>query len=489
VLTYGTINVTGGGEILVGATSGNRGAITVDGKYVFAGLGTVNAGIDLTNGGTVKAEQPAGGTLTVNGNINGVGEIEPIMKFEVNGTIGGAVEIGFNPDVHTTGQLVLDVPRGDQGEIVGFDVGNSIDVKGLEFTQALFTPGATGHPGTLELSGGTDAPLDLLVEGNYGAHDFLATPGATDTMVTLVPCYRAGTLILTARGEMKVEQLVIGDRVVTRSGQIRPIKWIGRRSYSGRFIVGRKDILPVCIKAGALGHKLPGRDLWISPHHAMYFADDGGVLIEARHLVNGVSIVQAEQVEKIAYFHIELDTHDAIVAEGALSETFIDDGSRRMFHNAHEYKTLYSGSAPQAPRYCAPRLEGGFELEAVRRRIAKRTGLVPAVHAQPPGELRGFVDLVSLERIEGWAQNSDHPEAPVCLDIYIDARLAGQVLANRYREDLDEAGFGSGCHAFAFTPTRGIGFDPQTVEVRRSLDGAVLTRSTCAVRITGALAA
>ena len=32
--------------------------------------------------------------------------------------------------------------------------------------------------------------------------------------------------------------------------------------------------------------------------------------------------------------------------------------------------------------------------------------------------MRGHVDLVSLNRIEGWAQNIDHPEAPVCLDIY-----------------------------------------------------------------------
>ena len=56
------------------------------------------------------------------------------------------------------------------------------------------------------------------------------------------------------------------------SGALRPIKWIGRRSYGGRFVMGRKDILPVCIKAGALGDNVPRRDLWISPHHAMYFA-------------------------------------------------------------------------------------------------------------------------------------------------------------------------------------------------------------------------
>ena len=66
----------------------------------------------------------------------------------------------------------------------------------------------------------------------------------------------------------------IGDKVRTASGALRPIKWIGRRSYGGRFVMGRKDILPICIKAGALGDNVPRRDLWISPHHAMYFEDE-----------------------------------------------------------------------------------------------------------------------------------------------------------------------------------------------------------------------
>ena len=86
------------------------------------------------------------------------------------------------------------------------------------------------------------------------------------------------------------------------------------------------------------------RDLWISPHHAMYLE---GVLIEARDLVNDVSVVQAERVEEVEYFHIELDSHDVIVAEGSLSETFVDDRSRGMFHNAHEYDALRKHPLPE----------------------------------------------------------------------------------------------------------------------------------------------
>ncbi len=201
------------------------------------------------------------------------------------------------------------------------------------------------------------------------------------TTVSDTPCYCRGTLIATARGEVAVEALTIGDRVATRSGALRPIKWIGRRSYGGRFILGRTDILPVCIKAGALDDSVPRRDLWISPHHAMYFKDMyfkdknlEGVLIEARDLVNGVSIVQAERVEKVEYFHIELDSHDVIVAEGSLSESFIDDDSRGMFHNAHDYDTLYSDMPSKPAQYCAPRCDDGYELETVRRKLALRAG-------------------------------------------------------------------------------------------------------------------
>jgi type VI protein secretion system component Hcp len=183
-----------------------------------------------------------------------------------------------------------------------------------------------------------------------------------------VPCYCPGTLILTDRGEVAVETLSIGDVVMTMSGAARPIKWIGRRSYAGRFAFGQKDILPVCIKAGALDENTPRRDLWISPHHAMFLE---GVLIEARDLVNGVSIVQAETVDKVEYFHIELDTHDVLVAKGAFSESFIDDDSRNMFHNAPEYRTLYPADEQGAVRYYAPRVDAGYNV-ATSYRGARR---------------------------------------------------------------------------------------------------------------------
>jgi hypothetical protein len=315
-------------------------------------------------------------------------------------------------------------------------------------------PGGYGHAG-----------------GGGGGGTAFANFGGAGT-INLTPCYCPGTLIKTPHGEARVETLEIGDEVMTASGVARPIKWIGRRSYAGRFVMGRKDILPICIKAGALDENVPKRDLWVSPHHAMYLE---GVLIEAKDLVNGVSIVQAEQVEKVEYFHIEFDTHDVIIAEGALAESFIDDDSRGMFHNAHEYETLYAGdAAPAVAHYCAPRLNEGYQVEEARRRIAARAGLVQVAKGEQLGPLRGYVDEVSTTRIAGWAQNPDHPDAPVCLDIFADGQMIGQVLANTYRTDLWRAGIGSGYHAFTFVPPQGIAL--ASVELRRSLDGALLAR-------------
>jgi hypothetical protein len=294
-------------------------------------------------------------------------------------------------------------------------------------------------------------------------------------------CYCAGTLIATERGAIAVEGLEIGHRLMTVAGVARPIKWIGRSSYSGRVATGRTDILPVCIKAGALADDVPSRDLWISPNHAMYFKDEHGegALIEAKDLVNSLSIVQAQSVEQLEYFHVELETHDVIVAEGALAETFIGDDDRARFHNAHEYWRLYPEAASEAAapaRYCAPRLESGYQLEAVQRRLVLRAGLGRGGDDSSLGELRGFIDLVSADSIEGWAQDADHPEAPVCLDVYAGEVLLGQVLANRYREGLADFTKGSGRHSFVFTPPNEVVFDPANVEVRRSLDGAALRR-------------
>jgi len=214
------------------------------------------------------------------------------------------------------------------------------------------------------------SPFDQLPVRNYSGGN--ATPSnlvyiLSTTITSGVACYAIGTLILTETGEVAVEALAIGDRLVTASGKLRPVRWIGHRRYAGRFV--SRAVLPIRIAAGALGNGVPRRNLLVSPKHAMLL---DGLLIPAEHLVDGTTIRQLDRAETVDYVHVELDSHDVILAEGAPSETFVDDGNRAMFYNAQDHAERY----PHAPRadalYCAPRVESGYLLEAVRVRLATR---------------------------------------------------------------------------------------------------------------------
>jgi hypothetical protein len=452
---------------------------------VIQNAGGQNADLTLAglsqSGPQVSLPDLTGGLATVPAGTYGPGEVmELFLEFNKAVTVtGDTVTLSLNDG----GTATLDAANTtalDQLGIVAFDytvAANAEDVSQLAVT-------AINNGSTIEDSLGDPAQFP---NGPPTFADVAIDPAAPSQDNN--PCYCRGTLVRTPCGNKRVEKLQIGDEVMTASGAARPIKWIGRRSYNGRFVMGRKDILPVCIKAGALADNVPRRDLWISPNHAMYFEDNlDGVLIEAKDLVNGASIVQAERVDEVEYFHIELDTHDILIAEGALSESFIDDDSRGMFHNANEYRALYPAAAT-ITRYCAPRLDEGYEVEAIRQGLAVRAGLESSNEATRAGNLLGFVDRVTPHVIEGWAQNADHPEAPVCLDIYAGGRLIGQVLANRYREDLQHAGMGSGRHSFAFTPPAGLVFTLDAIEVQRSLDGEVLPATAQVKRIRTSIAA
>jgi Hint domain len=278
-------------------------------------------------------------------------------------------------------------------------------------------------------------------------------------------CYLVGTWIATADGEAAVEELKIGDFVRTLSDALRPLKWIGRRAYSARFARNNPDLLPMRFKAGALAEGVPTRDLLVSPKHAMFL---DGVLIPAEHLVNGATIVQEAPGEDIHYFHLELDSHDVLIAEGAFSESFVNDDSRGMFQNAHEFRELYPEDRQKQPVYCAPRVEDGFKLDRVRRRLAERAGLVyPA--ATDFGALLGAVERCDHEGVSGWALNTAFRNAPVCLDVIVDDAFIGYAYAEAAREK----------GGWRFDLRFPVALDPtceHKIELRRSADGAGLKK-------------
>jgi glycosyltransferase involved in cell wall biosynthesis len=292
-----------------------------------------------------------------------------------------------------------------------------------------------------------------------------------------IACFCDGTRILTEHGEVPVDQLAIGDRVATWSGALRPIKWIGRRSYGGRFIRGNLNVLPVIVKAGALADGVPRRDLFLSPLHALLL---DGVLVPAECLVNGRSIVGCQAAETVAYVHIELDSHDVIFAEGAAAETFVDCDSRGMFQNAHEFAELYPGDEPTCWAFCAPRLDDGPALGRLWRKLAERAGIASAMEGNRsgPAMLQGHLDRADREVISGWARDGGHPDHPVALKIVIDGTLAGQVTAYRFRQDVAAAGYGTGRHGFQFATPPDLSRDcPHMIAVVSEADGVAVAGS------------
>jgi lysophospholipase L1-like esterase len=239
--------------------------------------------------------------------------------------------------------------------------------------------------GVIDLSGTSDDNASLLEsEGllnSDGVHPTAAYDAqyATELAALLiapitvgigphvVACYTRGTLILTQYGEVSVEDLVVGNVLINAFGLYRSIKWIGWRSYTARFVAANPNVQPIRFCAGSIGHDLPRRDLLVSPEHAMFL---NGVLVPAHHLVNSSTIVREPRLDRIDYYHIELETHDVLLAEGAPSESFVDDDSRGMFHNAHAFFLLYP-DVPSPANYCARRVEQGAELEAIRHQLAE----------------------------------------------------------------------------------------------------------------------
>ena len=186
-------------------------------------------------------------------------------------------------------------------------------------------------------------------------------------------CILRGTRVRSASGDVPVESLKIGDMIQSSvTGEFRAIRWIGRRLLDGSSLDTeqlRKVHLPVRIARDAIAQGLPACDLYISPGHALLIGEYG---VSARLLINGSSIRQVQAMEEIEYFHVELDSHDGMFAEGLPVETYLEADNRQAYDNAAEYEALYPGDDPRLQEPCVKIDIPLAALERIRANVDKR---------------------------------------------------------------------------------------------------------------------
>ncbi|MGX9935253.1 Hint domain-containing protein [Advenella kashmirensis] len=186
-------------------------------------------------------------------------------------------------------------------------------------------------------------------------------------------CYLKGTHIATPEGEAKVEDLKTGDKVLTASGNVATVKWLGHRTLFKKRIPEKdaKRAFPILFRKGCIADNVPHRDLIMSPGHHVFF---DGNLVPAMALVNGISIVQQFEMQSFQYFHVELEQFDILLAEGVPAESYVDTGNRSMFQNAHEV-AMNPDFGPAEGRPKVPGItvvRKGPVVEAIRAKLLER---------------------------------------------------------------------------------------------------------------------
>jgi hypothetical protein len=393
----GTIDISAGTiDIVSASTTLTTKTLKQTGGVININAGTLYASTSLTQGpgtinigaGTLRAytiNQSAGGSIV----FTGAGTLQ-IDSFQFSaatvdlGTLAVHGTVLWNYIDKTTPHLTL--KNFFSGDALRVTVGTA-STAGLKLT---YSGNATAGTVTISDTLGTVGVVNVSdPTGGLGQSAFSVKTGGSGAgtyveLDTTVPCFLRGTRIATARGEVAVEDLCIGDLVVTASGCPQPVTWIGTRAYVTSLLPEdvRAGLLPVRIAAGALGEGRPARDLFVSPEHMMCIGD---VLVPAGKLLNGTTITRAEDPGVVQYFHVELPRHSVILAEGAPAESFLDTGNRNMFGNVLDY--LARGASLDAPRQapCLPVVTGGAALEAVRATLAACAGHpLPFVAASMP---------------------------------------------------------------------------------------------------------
>ena len=327
---------------------GGEGADNIDGGD---GDDTIYGGLDPIFPDTLNIPdaldlRPDNGTDTIHGGdgddtIFGQDDNDVIYGDAGDDVLDGGIDDdeiygGADDDVLTGGEGSDDLYGGDDSDTFIVDSpddgdGDVIDggTDGVDF-DTLDLTGA----GSFQITGET---VDADGDSTSGTIEFLDAPGGTVTgtldfaeIERIIPCFTPGTSIATLRGEMPVEDLKVGDKVITRDNGAQEIRWVGCKPMSALELQASKHLQPIRIQKGSLGNGLPERDLLVSPNHKVLISkpevgllfNEPEVLVPAKHLVKPSDGIQTVNLGATSYIHIMFDNHEVVLSNGAWTESF-----------------------------------------------------------------------------------------------------------------------------------------------------------------------
>lgn len=191
----------------------------------------------------------------------------------------------------------------------------------LRFTRndgADKTISPTETPGVAE--NGSGILLTLVNYAGFGG------PGSSPAVTIVNPCFTRGTLIEAKQGLVAVEDIKIGDEILTVEGGYSPVKWVGFRKVSPAQMMVDSKVQPVRIKANTFGKH---DEITLSPQHRVLIDNafsellfgSEQVLVAAKHLINGDTVDYVDSPLGIEYYHIMFDGHQVIHANGLPAES------------------------------------------------------------------------------------------------------------------------------------------------------------------------
>ncbi|ATI11849.1 Hypothetical protein APO_1983 [Acetobacter pomorum DM001] len=232
---------------------------------------------------------------------------------------------------------------------VNFNSSTGFTINGVKYSYN-FTWGKAGSSQIIlgDTAGGyfllTDADVNIsnytYVNDSYGqSNNHWQVKGTDGTRTSLAfqnrgfdPCFLAGTEISVNGATCKVENLVIGDRIdvlVNGKTEQKTVSWVGKSTCVVKpFLSVDMAGYPVRIVKDAIADGVPFKDMLITPEHCLFF---NGRFVPARMLVNGQSIFYDQSFTSYDYYHVETEDHAVIIADGVLTESYLDTGNRQSF--------------------------------------------------------------------------------------------------------------------------------------------------------------